>query len=74
MVAGIGMAGMLVVLGLFYYRKDNGHHPSGPVAIVAVIGYLAAFSIGLGAIPWLMMSEVFPLKYVVCGVTRCVAV
>ena len=65
MVAGIGMTGMLAVLGFFYYRHDHGAHPNGIVAIVAVIGYIVFFSMGLGAIPWLMMSEVFPLKYVV---------
>eukprot|EP00037_Helgoeca_nana_P019693 m.193101 g.193101 ORF g.193101 m.193101 type:complete len:531 (+) comp24970_c0_seq1:178-1770(+) len=63
MVAGIGMTGMLAVLGLFYFQKDHGHEPNGIVAIVAVIGYIAFFSLGLGAIPWLMCSEVFPLKY-----------
>mmetsp|Transcript_31116 Transcript_31116/g.81549 ORF Transcript_31116/g.81549 Transcript_31116/m.81549 type:complete len:533 (-) Transcript_31116:39-1637(-) len=63
MVAGIGMVGMLVVLGTFYFQKDGGYEPNGVVAIVAVVGYIAFFSLGLGAIPWLMMSEVFPLKY-----------
>ena len=62
MVAGIGMTGMLGVLGFFYYRHDHGAKPNGLVAIIAVIGYITFFSMGLGAIPWLMMSEVFPLK------------
>lgn len=62
MVAGIGMVGMLAVLGLFYFRHEHGKDPNGIVAIVAVVGYIAFFSLGLGAIPWLMMSEVFPLK------------
>eukprot|EP00041_Stephanoeca_diplocostata_P027156 m.744541 g.744541 ORF g.744541 m.744541 type:complete len:532 (-) comp23124_c0_seq20:376-1971(-) len=64
MVAGTGMAAMDIVLGVFFYEKDiKNSNPDGKAAITAVILYIAFFSIGLGAIPWLMMGELFPLKY-----------
>lgn len=32
------------------------------IAAVAMFVYIAAFAIGLGPLPWVMMSEIFPLK------------
>ena len=62
MTAGVGMSSALVVLGFYFYEKNHGGSPDGTVAIIAVVLYIAFFSLGLGAIPWLMMSEIFPLK------------
>jgi MFS family permease len=30
------------------------------LALAALVGYIVAFSLGLGAIPWLLMGEIFP--------------
>lgn len=60
MVAMIGMASALCVLGYYFWLQKNDMGPNGSVAIVCVILYIAFFSLGLGAIPWLMMSEIFP--------------
>ena len=32
------------------------------MAVGAVVWYISSFSLGLGAIPWLMMSEIFPTR------------
>ncbi|CAJ2658550.1 sugar transporter ERD6-like 16 isoform X2 [Trifolium pratense] len=32
------------------------------LAVAGVLIYIAAFSIGLGSVPWVMMSEVFPIN------------
>lgn len=60
MAAGIGMAASLVILGYFFFLQNQGHPTTGTVALVSVLLYIACFSLGLGAIPWLMMSEIFP--------------
>jgi len=68
MTAGTGMTSALVVLGFYFFEKNKldctelHQCPNGTVAIVAVCLYVAFFSLGLGAIPWLMMGEVFPMK------------
>ena len=48
--------------GYYFFEKNNHHAPSGNIAVVSVILYITCFSFGLGAIPWLMMSEIFPSR------------
>ena len=38
------------------------HHSIGWLAILAAIGVIIGFSVGWGPIPWLMMSELLPLR------------
>jgi len=37
----------------------NNKHPSW-LALVALMGYIAFFSLAMGPVPWLIMSEIFP--------------
>lgn len=68
MTAGTGMFSALVVLGFYYKFKEENQNPEdfskdyGKIAIASVISYVSFFSLGLGAIPWLMMSEIFPAR------------
>eukprot|EP00053_Salpingoeca_punica_P008839 m.78958 g.78958 ORF g.78958 m.78958 type:complete len:528 (-) comp14770_c0_seq2:332-1915(-) len=62
MVAGIGMSASAAVLGYYFFEKTHDNAIAGPVALVAVLLYITFFSLGLGAIPWLMMSEIFPAQ------------
>eukprot|EP00043_Microstomoeca_roanoka_P007023 m.68003 g.68003 ORF g.68003 m.68003 type:complete len:507 (+) comp13662_c0_seq1:177-1697(+) len=62
MVSGLGMAASAALLGYFFWMQNNQYSISGTVALVNVIVYIACFSLGLGAIPWLMMSEIFPSR------------
>lgn len=53
----LGMAASAALLGLYFHLSD----PSlGWLALGAVIGYFAAFSLGVGPIPWILASELFP--------------
>ncbi|KAK4767597.1 hypothetical protein SAY86_015347 [Trapa natans] len=49
--------------GLSFYMKANGLLDEiVPLLTVAgVLIYIAAFSIGMGAVPWVIMSEIFPI-------------
>ncbi|KAF4661055.1 hypothetical protein FOL47_006868 [Perkinsus chesapeaki] len=60
----IGATGMCIsawMLGLFFYLQDvTGLTNVGWLALASAFCYIAFFSIGVGAIPWLIMSEIFP--------------
>ncbi|WCJ23599.1 Major facilitator superfamily protein [Euphorbia peplus] len=50
--------------GVSFFLKANSLLP-GLVPIMAVSGvliYIAGFSMGMGAVPWLIMSEIFPIN------------
>ncbi|KAL1523320.1 hypothetical protein AB1Y20_018266 [Prymnesium parvum] len=55
----ISLGGMTIaatLLAVFYF---NGKSP-GQLALFSLIMYIVTFSLGLGAIPWLIMGELFP--------------
>ena len=45
-----------VALAAFYF---NGKEPTW-LALVSLVGYIVAFSLGMGPVPWLFMGEIFP--------------
>ena len=54
------LAGMTLAAGLMalYFAV----HPPPAIALVALVVYIGSFSIGLGAIPWLLMAEILPAR------------
>ncbi|KAJ0079052.1 hypothetical protein Patl1_22725 [Pistacia atlantica] len=63
----ISVAGLLVgslSIGTSFLLKEHGMAPEvAPVlALVGVMVYIAFFSVGTGPIPWVIMSEIFPLN------------
>ncbi|KAJ7957751.1 Sugar transporter ERD6-like 6, partial [Quillaja saponaria] len=62
-VSSVGMAVSLLVVAVSFYIKDFTSDSSlntilGILSVVGVVAMVVAFSLGLGAIPWLIMSEV----------------
>ena len=53
----LGMALCAFLLGLYFHLNDP---RLGWLALSAVVGYFAAFSLGVGPIPWILASELFP--------------
>jgi len=53
-----GMALSLAVLGTTFIAFAA---EAGVVAIVSLMVYIASFAIGLGMVPWLIISEIYPL-------------
>eukprot|EP00055_Hartaetosiga_balthica_P016704 m.106628 g.106628 ORF g.106628 m.106628 type:complete len:565 (-) comp9158_c1_seq5:1908-3602(-) len=74
MTAGIGMCASLILLGYYFWLKDNGYYMSGKIALVSSFVYISAFSLGFGAIPWVIMSEIFPghLRGIASSFATCV--
>lgn len=59
----VGMVLSLTSIGLAY--KFVGHSPNseiGTITVIAVWIYIACFAFSFGPIPWLMMTEIFPLQ------------
>ncbi|KAF7829666.1 sugar transporter ERD6-like 6 [Senna tora] len=67
-VSSAGMTVSLLVVAISFYIKDSITEDSslyGILSILSVVGVVAmviAFSVGLGAIPWIIMSEILPLN------------
>ena len=56
MAVQVVMTGVAGALAAFHY---NGAKPAW-LALTSLVGYIVFFSLGLGAIPWLIMGEIFP--------------
>ncbi|KAF4677293.1 hypothetical protein FOL47_002532 [Perkinsus chesapeaki] len=75
LAGAIGMCISAICMGIFFYLKDDaGINNVGWLAIVSAYCYIAAFSIGVGAIPWLIMAEIFPgnVRGLAASIATCV--
>ncbi|CAD6332826.1 unnamed protein product [Miscanthus lutarioriparius] len=67
-ISSAGMTLSLLVVAIVFYIKDNVSHDSdlynilSMVSLVGVVAYVIAFSFGMGAIPWIIMSEILPVS------------
>ena len=64
-IAGLGMALGCGSLGVFYNMSSADATTAeslGWLALVSLIGYIVAFSLGWGPVPMLFMSEVLPAR------------
>ncbi|CAN6345825.1 unnamed protein product [Urochloa humidicola] len=63
-----GMTLCLLAVSVVSFLKDNISHDSNTyyllsmISLVALVAFVIAFSLGMGAIPWLMMSEILPVS------------
>ncbi|CAG7718425.1 unnamed protein product [Allacma fusca] len=63
LVSDAAMCLFLVLLGVFFYFKDNDTETAekiGWLPLVSLIFFIVFFSLGYGPIPWLMMGELLP--------------
>jgi SP family galactose:H+ symporter-like MFS transporter len=58
----IGVVGMIITLALLGYDFMKPEAERGPLALVGLMAYVAAFAISLGPIFWLIISEIYPLR------------
>ncbi|XP_057814278.1 sugar transporter ERD6-like 6 isoform X2 [Cryptomeria japonica] len=74
MISSAGMAASLFLIGIAFYLKSHIPADTYLASILALIGLLAciiSFSLGMGAIPWIIMSEILPIN--VKGIAGSVA-
>jgi SP family arabinose:H+ symporter-like MFS transporter len=56
----VGLSAQVVALGLVGWMFHSGR--GGFELLFCVIGFIAAFAVALGPIPWIVCSEIFPTK------------
>uniref|UniRef100_A0ACD5TZK0 Uncharacterized protein n=1 Tax=Avena sativa TaxID=4498 RepID=A0ACD5TZK0_AVESA len=67
-ISSAGMTLSLLVVAVAFFVKDNLPHDShmyyilSMLSLVAIVAYVIAFSFGMGAIPWVIMSEILPVS------------
>ncbi|GJM89779.1 hypothetical protein PR202_ga05999 [Eleusine coracana subsp. coracana] len=67
-VSTSGMTLSLLAVSVVFFLKDSISHEShtyyilSMISLVALVAFVIAFSFGMGAIPWLMMSEILPVS------------
>jgi SP family facilitated glucose transporter-like MFS transporter 8 len=62
LTSAAGMTLCCATMGAFFYMKEVQGTQVNWLALVSLIGYIVSFSLGLGAIPWVLMGEIFPAK------------
>ncbi|KAJ0795588.1 putative major facilitator, sugar transporter, major facilitator superfamily [Helianthus annuus] len=67
-VSSAGMTLSLVVVAVSFFVKDFAEESSslytamGILSVVGVVGMVIGFSLGMGPIPWVIMSEILPVN------------
>ncbi|CAH1442837.1 unnamed protein product [Lactuca virosa] len=67
-VSSAGMTISLIVVAASFFIKDYVENSSsvytamGILSVVGVVGMVIAFSLGMGPIPWIIMSEILPVN------------
>ncbi|KAA8543191.1 hypothetical protein F0562_021314 [Nyssa sinensis] len=64
LVSASGLVLGCTLTGTSFYLKAHEKSPeAAPIlAVTGILVYIGAFSIGMGAIPWVLMSEIFPIN------------
>ena len=57
-----GFAGTALSLGMIAVAAATESEALDTLAIIGLVLYIAAFAASVGPLPWVMMSEIFPLK------------
>mmetsp|Transcript_39297 Transcript_39297/g.65997 ORF Transcript_39297/g.65997 Transcript_39297/m.65997 type:complete len:514 (-) Transcript_39297:322-1863(-) len=61
MVSTLGMSASAFTMGVYFNIKETIDPATGTVlSLGSLMAYIIFFSLGLGAIPWVLMSEIFP--------------
>ncbi|GLU07486.1 hypothetical protein SLE2022_244420 [Rubroshorea leprosula] len=64
LVSATGLVIGCLLTGTSFYLKEHGLAVnSAPIlAVTGILVYIGSFSAGMGAVPWVVMSEVFPIN------------
>ncbi|EPS59997.1 hypothetical protein M569_14807, partial [Genlisea aurea] len=63
-ISGAGLIlGCLLAASSFYLKEHGEAIGAAPtLAVAGILVYIGAFSVGMGAVPWVIMSEIFPIN------------
>nr|KAJ0202893.1 hypothetical protein LSAT_V11C500296970 [Lactuca sativa] len=60
--AGLVMGCLLAALSFYFKTYEIGLAAAPALAVTGILLYIASFSAGMGAVPWIIMSEIFPIN------------
>ncbi|KAJ4835259.1 hypothetical protein Tsubulata_039992 [Turnera subulata] len=60
--SGMSLCSLLVGLGFVFQELQCWTQLTPILASIGIMGYPAMFSLGMAGIPWIIMSEIFPVK------------
>ncbi|XP_073149153.1 sugar transporter ERD6-like 7 isoform X2 [Henckelia pumila] len=62
-ISGAGLVIGCLLTGISFFLKEHGLAlgAAPALAVTGILVYVGAFSMGMGVIPWMMMSEIFPI-------------
>ncbi|KAF5191023.1 Sugar transporter erd6-like [Thalictrum thalictroides] len=64
LTSGTGLVIGCLITALSFYLKAHGLSLEAvpTLAVTGILVYIGSFSIGMGAVPWVVMSEIFPIN------------
>ncbi|GMI98779.1 Zinc-Induced Facilitator 2 [Hibiscus trionum] len=64
LVSSTGLVLGCILSAISFYLKDHNLalHAVPILAVTGILLYISAFSAGMGAVPWVIMSEIFPIN------------
>ncbi|XP_022851053.1 sugar transporter ERD6-like 7 isoform X2 [Olea europaea var. sylvestris] len=64
LVSASGLVLGCLLTGSSYYLKEHriAANAAPALAVIGILVYIGAFSVGMGAVPWVVMSEIFPIN------------
>nr|XP_028945053.1 sugar transporter ERD6-like 7 isoform X4 [Malus domestica] len=60
--SGLVLGCLLTAISFFLKVHDLAHKASPILAVTGILVYIGSFAIGMGAVPWVIMSEIFPIN------------
>ncbi|KAM1001588.1 hypothetical protein TB2_007951 [Malus domestica] len=60
--SGLVLGSLLTAISFFLKVHDLAHKASPILAVTGILVYIGSFAIGMGAVPWVIMSEIFPIN------------
>ncbi|XP_021730858.1 sugar transporter ERD6-like 7 [Chenopodium quinoa] len=64
LVSAVGLVVGCILTAIAFYLKAHelSEKASAVLAVTGILVYISAFSAGMGAVPWVVMSEIFPIN------------
>ncbi|KAH9614697.1 hypothetical protein KSS87_022410 [Heliosperma pusillum] len=59
---GLVLGCLLTAIAFYLKAHQSSERAAAILAVIGILVYISAFSVGMGAVPWVVMSEIFPIN------------